>query len=308
MGSRSICWFRSDLRGADNPALHAACTRAEDDIIAVFVFCPEQWREHGMADIRAGFLLRSLRALAGGLEGLGIPLRVLTVDRFAAVPAALLGLAAELKCGALYFNREYEINEQRRDEAVEAEFRAAGLRVVTREDQTVVSPGELTTGTGGSYTVYTPFKKKWLAHVAEVGLSKPLPVPSPRLHKPVCKSDALPQAIPGFDTEKDLPEMWPAGEAEAQRRLQVFLAGRGDGYDDQRDIPSVEGTSTLSPYLLVGAVSPPACTNAAVDANNGKLTGGSPGLDVWIQELIWREFYRQVMVCFPRVCMGRPFR
>jgi deoxyribodipyrimidine photo-lyase len=79
-------------------------------------------------------------------------------------------------------------------------------------------------------------------------------------------------------------------------------------YKDQRDFPAINGTSTLSPYLAVGAISPRQCLAAAVECNAGRTHDGQPGCDTWISELVWREFYKHILVGFPRVNKHRAFR
>jgi deoxyribodipyrimidine photo-lyase len=289
---------------ADNPALHQACMRAakaSKGVVGVYVICPEQMREHDMASVRVGFLLRCLEDLSKRLQQHRIPLRILCVDSFAEVPAALLGLAAELGADAIYANRELEWNEQRRDERVEEQARAAGVKFLVSHDQTVIEPGTLQTGSGGDYQTFTPFKKRWLKVVSEDGLPPALPAPARQRRLP-CPPDPVPSSVPGFDPAADLPALWPAGEAEALRRLQSFLDKPIRSYGVRRDLPAVAGTSTLSPYLAVGAIAMTTCLRAAMALTGNKHT------DTWIDELIWREFYRNVLFCFPRVSRGQAFR
>ncbi|MGB6337579.1 MAG: deoxyribodipyrimidine photo-lyase, partial [Thermoanaerobaculia bacterium] len=98
---RSLMWFRSDLRLADNPALTAAVTSGDHGTVAVFVCCPDQWLEHDWGAPKVDFLLRNLEDLSRRLEQLGVPLLVLQVDLFAEVPNVLLEVAREHDCEAL---------------------------------------------------------------------------------------------------------------------------------------------------------------------------------------------------------------
>ena len=90
---RPLVWFRSDLRTADNTALYEACRCADQGVIAVFVICPDQWRDHDWAPVKADFLLRNLADLSQALSEINIPLLVIEVPRFDAVPRRLLELA-----------------------------------------------------------------------------------------------------------------------------------------------------------------------------------------------------------------------
>jgi len=96
--------------------------------------------------------------------------------------------------------------------------------------------------------------------------------------------------------------LWPAGEIEALRRLESFCDSALENYQKQRDLPSVAGTSSLSPYLAVGAISPQQCLVQAL------MTAPGEGVDTWISELIWRDFYQHIVWHFPSVCRHKPFK
>lgn len=304
--STTLVWFRTDLRIRDNTALYEAC-RASDDVIAAFLVSAEQWREHDWGVPRVDFVLRNLRALSEDLRGRGIRLSVLDAPRFADAPSVLLDLARRERCAALLFNREYEVNELERDRHVETKFASAGILVRSFDDQTVVPPDRLRTRQGGFYKVFTPFRRTWLDEVRRDGLPKPLEPPVPGKGRLV-EAAPVPSRLPGFDAPHLDASLWPAGEAEAGRRLDAFVAEQIHRYDDDRDLPAVDGTSALSPYLACGVLSPRQCLAAAADANTGMLDSGIRGVVTWVSELIWREFYRHVLVGFPRVCKNRPFK
>ena len=103
-------------------------------------------------------------------------------------------------------------------------------------------------------------------------------------------------------------DIYAAGEDVAQSKLKEFLAKRAATYDKDRDIPSINGTSALSPYLSAGVLSARQCLAAAMSANNNRLESGINGLVIWISELCWRDFYRNILVAFPRVCKNKPFK
>ncbi len=303
---RALMWFRSDLRIHDNTALHHACESADEGVVAVFAVCPAQWSDHGWGPAKVDFVLRNLRALSGSLREANIPLRLIESPRFAGVPGRVLDVARRHNCTVLFFNEEYEVNERRRDEQTVRLFEKAGLAVRVFPDQTILDVSRLRTGSGGWYTVFTPFKRKWLATAMEDG---PLPVrPRPRRQKPTgIEPDPVPVLLRGFDAP-GCARLWPEGEKEAQRRLRAFVSERMDDYPRRRDLPAERGTSELSPYLASGVLSARQCLAAAVEANAGRLDAGRKGATTWISELIWREFYRHILIGFPRVCMNRPFR
>lgn len=304
---RALVWFRSDLRVDDNPALHGAVRTADRGVIAVYAICPKQWIEHDWGSAKVEFVLRSLRSLSDRLERLNMPLLILNLAAFDEVPRALLKLAQRHRCDALFFNREHEVNEGRRDEAVAQTFAEADLAVRQFDDQTIIAPGTLRTSQGRFYTVFTPFKRAWCAHFEEHGGGDVLPPPR-RQPELVCKPDPIPAVIRGFDASNVHAELWPSNETHAARRLSTFIEQRVTAYKGRRDFPAADATSRLSPYLATGVISPRRCVYEALDANRGRISAGKPGPTTWINELIWREFYRHVLVAFPRVSMGQAFK
>ncbi len=305
---RALVWFRSDLRTADNPALAWASANADAGVIGLFLLCPQQWHAHDWGAPKADFILRSVAALRDRLARLNIPLLLRTADTFDDAPDTLASLARKFNCDTLCFNRELEFNERKRDAAAIARLETLGLNIRAFSDQTLAEPGSLLTGDDRYYKVFTPFRKALYTRLREEGL--PQEHATPQKQSPLnVESDPLPDAVPGFDCPASrIVELWPAGETEAQRRLTRFLSARAVNYATRRDFPGQPGTSELSPYLAVGSISIAQCLRAAAEANRGRLENGSKGLDVWISELAWREFYRHVLVGFERVSRGRAFR
>lgn len=305
---RALVWFRSDLRVDDNPALAAAASAADEGVVGLFIITPEQWDAHDWGAPKRSFVLRSVRHLAGALDGLGIALDVERCPRFSDCPELLLASMADLGCDALFANREYEVNERRRDERVEERLRAAGRELRWFHDQTVVRPGRLETKAGDPYSVYSPFRRRWIEALEQEGVPSPHQAPASRRNGVVDSTglSLLDDAEP--DVGREILERWPAGEKEAAERLERFVTERAGDYDTARDLPAADGTSRLGPYLAAGVVSIRRCLEAVLTANDGRLSGGSQGLATWIDELVWREFYRHVLVAFPRVSKHRAFR
>jgi len=306
---KALFWLRSDLRLADNTALHHACADA-DQVVALFIISPAEWNAHDFSAAKANLILRTLRDLAPRLMAANIQLICHTAPAANDVPPLVLKTARDHDCTALYFNREYELDESRRDSAVTRLLEADGIAVHSFTDQTVIEPGNVRTGDGRFFTVFTPFKNAWLRHVADHA-GPPALLPPPKHCKlPLATPTAptIPTSLKGF--ESTLPaDLWPAGEQEAQRRLKHFTRRVIAAYHESRNYPAQDGTSTLSPYLAIGAISPRQCLAAAVAANTrNSLIAGNPGVLQWITELIWREFYIHITTGFPRIAMGRAFR
>lgn len=293
----NIVWLRNDLRLRDNPALwHGA---GAGPVTALYILSPGQWRRHGLAACKVDFILRNLVTLARDLAARGIPLRVEQVDLFSDIPALLSTLAKTLGAGAVYWNDEYPLDESQRDEATEQRLRRDGVDVHRFHDRVIAPPGAVVKNDGTAYQVFTPFKRTWLAALDQHynGL-----VPLPKKHPPVKTDDrAIPATVEGFESAI-AGDLWPAGEEEALSRLKYFGGNTLNRYHRRRDFPADNGTSTLSPYLAIGAVSPRQCLQVALEE------GGGEGADTWISELAWRDFYQHIAHAFPRVCQYKAFK
>ncbi len=301
---RTLVWFRSDLRVGDNPALWHAARRGE--VVGLYVVSAGDWERHDTAACRVEFVLRSLRELKERLREKGVALRVVRAERVRDVAGLVVREAERWTCGGIAFNREYAWNEARRDEEVERLAGKAGLEVSAHHDQVFFAPGEVMTGQGTYYTVFTPFRKAVYKRFGEEGVPETVGVMRKQRELEV-EGTEIPAHVQGFESGVDAG-LWPGGEREAQKRLRKFVEGRIRAYDRARDVVSEDGTSALSPYLAVGAVSARQCLEGALEANGGKWEGGSKGVSTWVSELVWREFYRHIVVGFPRVCMHRPFK
>lgn len=303
---RNLVWFRADLRTVDNTALHHAC-RGEDGCIGLFIINPSEWKKHDVAPVRVQFVLRCVRELSDRLAKLNIPLIVVTAKREADVPRMVLEAAEKHRCAAVHFNREYEVNESIRDEHVRSVLAAKGIGVVPHDDQCILAPGTVRTREGGAFTVFTPFKNRWYTRHADIGGAPILPEPAVQAPIGGISPSEVPRSVDALASGIS-GTLWPGGQAEAAQRLARFVPEKLGVYKRDRDYPALPGTSVLSPYLAAGAISPRMCLRAALDANNGKLSSGSPGAVQWISELIWREFYIHIVQAFPRVSKGRAFK
>lgn len=299
-----LVWFRTDLRTHDHPALHAAAEQGQ--VVAVFLLSPAQWQEHDEAAVKVDFWLRNLAKLRETLKTLGIPLLIRRAERWEQAPQVLLDLARKQGLEHLHFNDEYGVNEAARDDAVAEAFEEAGLTAHRYLDQPLFAPGTVLTKSGGYFKVFGQFRKTCLARL-ETGLPMPLPAPD-RQQAATIQADELPTGVDGFaETSPEVRQLWPAGEEAALQRLEAFIRDDLEDYHQARDIPFEPGTSQLSAYLNAGVLTPRQCLQAAVNANDGLLSGGRQGAATWITELLWREFYRHVLVGYPWVSRNQPF-
>ena len=300
-----LIWLRSDLRQSDNTALSAAAARGPT--VAVYLISPEQWLAHDDAPCKVDFWLRNLSALSDSLEQLHIPLLIRSAPAWDQAPAVLVELCQQLGIQDVHVNDEYGIHETRRDQAVACALDAQGIGFHRYLDQLLFQPASVLTKTGGYFQVFSQFRK-----VCYERLHTGLPgiVAKPQAQAPLSIArDPVPESVTGFARPgQSLRALWPAGEEEARERLARFADEQIHYYKEERDLPAKPGTSQLSPYLAAGVISPRQCLHAALLSNNGEFESGSVGAATWISELIWREFYKHILVGYPRVSRHRAFR
>ena len=299
---QSLMWFRADLRVADNPALHLAMQNGP--VLAVFCASEKQWQQHDISPAKKALLVAQVRDLADSLAQLNVPLLVLDCPLFADIPDALAALVKQHDIQQLYYNHEYEVNEMGLSRQVTKRMKSLGVAVRGEHDQVLTVPGSIRTGSGEFYKVFTAFKKA--LYKAAPDILRPYYTAPDAQQKVDMNSDL--QALDNLDVDNSWLERWPAGEQLAQQQLQRFVHEAIRDYKKTRDFPAQDNTSRLSAYQAVGALSTMQCLRAALAENNGELDSGNEGIVTWINELIWRDFYRHLLVAYPDLCKHKAFK
>jgi deoxyribodipyrimidine photo-lyase len=344
---RWLFWHRRDLRLADNRGLAAAARATpavtgvfvlDPAILEARVPADIPGALPAVAPARLWFLLESLKELAEAWHRAGSRLLILQGDPEQVLPRVAEALGATV----VAWNRDVEPFGRERDRQVARALQADGRKVLAGWDQLLVEPEALSTGAGDPYRVYGPYWRSWrkrveqleaLGSAASGGLAT-LPAPSTLLD---CDPAAL-APLPMVSLEPGATPPWPRhsftgsglcpcrpGETAAQAQLAAFCAGVGRAgsggsgrsaplltYDEGRNIPSEAGTSALSAALKFGTLSPRQAWSAAQQARQtvAALGGAEEALasiQVWEQELAWREFYQQALFHFPELAEG-PYR
>jgi deoxyribodipyrimidine photo-lyase len=292
---RSIVWMRRDLRLTDHAALFAAC-EASEAVACAFVLDPVLLRGPRTGAPIVQFFLESLTALRAALREAGSDLALLE----GGAAEELGALARRIGAEAVFYNEDYEPDAVARDAAVTAELRANGFAVNACVDQVYAAPGDCVQEGGKPYTVFTPYKRRWLERLRTARVA-PYPGPARRSFLPAALVGAA-RDVPGPQAYGHAPSpAYPrGGEAVAQALLRAFCAEPIGGYEARRNVPAPEGTSRLSPHLRAGTVGIRTCIEAAL------ASGATTGAQTWISELAWRDFYQQILAHFPRVA-GEPF-
>ena len=297
-----LVWFRNDLRMADNPALYHAL-EVRKTVRCLYIHSEKQNEAHDMAPIQLDFIERQLNELAQSLAKHGVTLEIIDTEDYQSLPEDLLHYASQHGIKAVHFNRQYFLNEQRRDEAVHDILQGAGIKVADYAVDSVIEPGELLTGSGDMYKVFTPFSRAWMKAVDARGYSV---YGEPDWSK-IPAQQVTTETIKLSGEKKDSSE-YPVGEAHAHERLKEFAKERLIDYGRDRDFPAINGTSQLSHLLAVGVLSANQCLSA-IEQQLGRLprSKDEPGF-TWLNELIWRDFYRHLMEAFPHVAMHKAFK
>ncbi|WP_431223256.1 deoxyribodipyrimidine photo-lyase [Serratia sp. L9] len=295
-----LVWLRNDLRITDNKALHAACGDPQATVLAVFIATPDQWRQHHMAPRQARFIHANLLQVQQALAARGIELVCHQCPYFADSVSWLVDFCQQHRVSSLFYNRQYEINERQRDGQLE-QMLAGQVICHSFDDSLLLPPGSVKTGGGEMYKVYTPFRKAFIQRLTESDVNC---LPAPRQRGEAVRFSA-PQVFDYPQAEVGAP--YPAGEEAALQRLRAFCREQVPDYVKQRDVPAIAGTSNLSPYLAIGTLSPRQCFNRLRAECPEVMENPESGAFCWLNELIWREFYRHLMVAHPALCMHRPF-
>jgi deoxyribodipyrimidine photo-lyase len=293
-----LVWLRRDLRLHDHAALHAAL-RACAQVALVFVFdrdILDPLLARGLrADRRVEFILDAVREVDARLRELGAQLIV----RHARAVEEIPRIAALLRAHAVFCGRDDEPQAQQRDAAVEQALARDGRRLHRVKEHMVFERDEVLSAQRTPYTVFTPYRNAWLARYAAQPVAPqrepldphrlvPLPV---ALRQPLPTLEELGFAPTNLHSLRLVP-----GESGARRMLEDFLQ-RIDDYDQNRDYPARKGPSYLSAHLRFGTVSIRELAALAWQ----RMQAGSRGAQVWLSELIWRDFYFQILYHHPHV-------
>lgn len=295
-----LVWFRRDLRLHDNLALAAACRDRSAQVLALYIATPEQWKAHDMAPRQAAFTCAQLNALQTALAEKGIPLLFYEVADFAASVDTIKNVCLQHDVSRLFYNYQYEINERQRDAAVEKSL----PQVVCEgfDDSVILPPGAVMTGNHEMYKVFTPFKNAWLKRIKD-GI--PECVSAPKMRDSGALSTSLSAITLSYPQQDFDAQRFVADEKLAIAQLRQFCQQAAGEYEQQRDFPAIDGTSRLSASLATGGLSPRQCLNRLLAEQPQALEGGRGS--VWLNELIWREFYRHLMTYHPALCRYQPF-
>ncbi len=285
----NLCWFRQDLRLSDNPALRSALS--DNSAIALFIL-EETDTQRPMGSACKAWLHESLIRLQSDLEAIGVPLVLRRGDARDIIPK----LTSDLKIDNVYWNRRYDPKDVAIDRALMEHLKEEGVNVESFKANVLFEPWEIkSAGAGTPYKVFSPF---WKAALKEGVPAQSLAVPTKIQSKP--QLDHMPfDNLDDWDLMPASPnwtngfwDVWVPGEAGAFERFKEFLEINLKGYSQNRDVPSKNHTSCLSPHLRFGEISPLQIWHG-VHAHSG----GEVDKDGYkfLAEVGWREFSHSIL-------------
>ena len=295
--TRGLVWLRRDLRIHDHHALRMAL-KSCDQIWLAFVFDTDilsYLLERGLhKDRRVDFIWQSLQEVDSELRTKGGG----PIVRHGKATNIIPQLANELGVSAVFANKDYEPAAIERDQVVAIALEQSQIAFHGYKDHVIFEKQEVLTGSGGVFSVFTPYKNAWLkklqasdidAHAVDLDCGKFAAIPK-SLDLPIPSIQNM-----GF-TPTDIQTYIPPGMSGASQLFEEFLS-RMDHYHATRDYPSVKGPSYLSVHSRFGTIS----IRALVREAHQRMLAGSMGATIWLSELIWRDFYFMILSNHPRL-------
>jgi deoxyribodipyrimidine photo-lyase len=297
--AKTLVWLRRDLRWDDHAALAEASSFAERFVVA-FVFDREILDQlDNKSDRRVEFIWEAIAALKAHLIACGGDLIICYAKAREAIPE----LARELGIERVICAKDYEPAALVRDHYVAQSLTSLGCDFIQVKDHVIFEGTQVLTQMGKPYSVFTPYKNAWLKKLSALDIAEQT-VDFQFLAKPNAKWCTLPSLKSmGFETTNLKSLRIPIGQAGAQQLFDEFK-DRMDAYSDTRNYPAVKGPSYLSVHLRFGTISirqlvRQAHAHLQSSQSEGEGEGEGEGVRVWLSELIWRDFYFQIVTNFP---------
>ncbi len=289
-GTTNIVWLRNDLRVQDNAALAAALERG-GPLVLLYIWDVESYGSWAPGAASKVWLHHALESLARELSKYGGRLLI----RQGATAEVLHDVVTSSGAGAIFWNRRYEPKLRSLDAELKLELRAEGLEVETFNSALLNEPHTVANKSGGAFKVYSPYFKAVQDRpvaapvAADLGVAEWL--------KADLRSESLDSLglLPERDWWRGMVSDWEISEAGGQARLDRFLDGAVEHYNEDRNIPGMEGSSKLSPYLQCGLIGP----RQVVAALEARTDLKAKGPFVYLKEIYWREFAYNVLFHFP---------
>ena len=265
----SIFWARRDLRIEDNTALFKALSSGKK-VLPIFIFDENIVNELPSNDSRISFIYSTLKELNNQLKKYDSSFFILKGNPI----EVWKELIKKFDIAEVYINKDYEPYGIQRDASILSLLEANKITLHSYKDQVIFEEKEIVKNDGKPYTIFTPYKNKWLYHFQQKNIDIQDEVSYSSFHT--------------FNYQ--FPSITELGFQYSEIKIQPFNLSKADNYSENRNIPSLDATSYLSPHLRFGTVS--------IRQIIRKL---KPENEVFLSELIWREFFMQILFNFPKV-------
>ena len=267
----SIFWFRRDLRLEDNVALYHAL-QSKHPVIPIFIFDSDILNSLPENDARVGFIFDSLQNINTQLNAIGSSILI----KFGTTTAVWESLFKKFTISEVFYNKDYEPYAIKRDLSIDSLAKENNALCFPFKDQVIFEELEITKADGLPYTIYTPYKNKWLEKYKAIA--------------PLVEYNTQSIFSNFYKSNFDFPTLQQLGFQESDIKVVPYSLKKINNYHETRDFPALDSTSYLSPHMRFGTVSIRKLVNWAVRKN-----------DVFLSELIWREFFMQILFSFPKV-------
>lgn len=307
----ALVWLRTDLRSKWNSAIDYAVVN-HDSVTAVYFITKEQWDTYNLSSCKVALIYQRLANLQKELAERNIELQIIEGSLYQALPERLKDICTTNGVTHVYCNAEYEWDERQRDLAVKNILKEINIPLAMFHDTCLVKPTEIMNLKNEPYKVFTPYFKRWLDKTLQQlpGVPDNHKASDTGLRKSA--NDSIPIDSLLKTDEMEISEQfstnWPTTAAQITKKMNAFIIEFAPAYPKNRDIPSVEGTSKVSPYLSIGALSPAQCLFHVLQEYGDDALSPDHGAYTWVKEIAWRDFYRYVMYHFPHVSRGLPFQ
>ena len=290
--------FNTDFRLKDNPALFHAAENG-DSLVALFIHNPKKWQSHNESDLKIAFQIEHLKMLSKKLSELNISLKIIQAEEIDQENKKIIEFIENNNIKEVFLNKEYGINEIKRDKNLEKELLNIDKKL-NIFDSSIFNPDSIKTQSDTFFKVFTPFSKAFRSKLLTKKIEL-LGTPK-KQKKKIYESDEV-ENISLKAERKNILELYAVGEEHALNMLGEFIVHKILDYKEQRDFPAIDGTSSLSPYLSSGVLSSRQCLFEVFE----KFSEEEEGVKTWVNEIIWREFYKYILFHNPRVSKNLSF-
>ena len=290
--------FSTDFRLRDNPALFHAAEKGES-LVAMFIHNPKKWQSHNESDLKIAFQIENLNCISKKLAKFNISLKVIHAEGISEENQKIIEFVKNNNINEVFINKDYGINEITRDQNLEKELVNINKKL-NLFDSSVFLPESIKTQSDTFFKVFTPFSKAFRSKLLTKKIEL-LGLPN-KQKKKTQESDEV-EHISLSAERKNILELYKIGEEYALDKLDKFIDLKIRSYKDKRDFPAIDGTSSLSPYLSSGVLSSRQCLFKVFE----KLSEEEEGIKTWVNEIIWREFYKYILFHNQRVSKNLSF-